>query len=251
MIPVGHRDCRLALWTSQAFASVLTSNGQLGTALGARRNDSGGHWAVSHFGVTWRELLALLHPAGNPTRAAPASLLTRTLYRPLQAVVTHRHQQRPNVHREFLTTRNQLPDFVPSCTTGRTTNHAQVRFPHVFARWWRPVGTTMETSDFSTKVSVLPDVAEIIGFLAIFGLPDFCSVPLDSAGSAVFKVGWLTLTHTQRWHAHRKATGSGHRYQGRFKSFPIQDDDHFLTVCWYVERNALRANLVQRAEDWR
>ncbi len=64
-------------------------------------------------------------------------------------------------------------------------------------------------------------------------------------------VGWLTLTHTQRWHAHRKTTGSGHLYQGRFKSFPVQDDEHFLTVCRYVERNALRANLVDRAEDWR
>ena len=63
--------------------------------------------------------------------------------------------------------------------------------------------------------------------------------------------GWLTLTHTQRWHAHRRSAGSGHVYQGRFKSFPVQDDDHFLTVCRYVERNAQRANLVQRAEDWR
>ena len=63
--------------------------------------------------------------------------------------------------------------------------------------------------------------------------------------------GWLTLTHTQRWHAHRQSTGSGHVYQGRFKSFPVQDDDHFCTVSRYVERNALRANLVERAEDWR
>jgi putative transposase len=63
-------------------------------------------------------------------------------------------------------------------------------------------------------------------------------------------VGWLTLTHTQRWHAHRRSTGSGHVYQGRFKSFPVQDDAHFLAVCRYVERNALRANLVERAEDW-
>jgi putative transposase len=63
--------------------------------------------------------------------------------------------------------------------------------------------------------------------------------------------GWLTLTHAQRWHAHRHTTGSGHLYQGRFKSFPVQDDLHFFTVCRYVERNALRANLVGRAEDWR
>jgi putative transposase len=64
-------------------------------------------------------------------------------------------------------------------------------------------------------------------------------------------VGWLTLTHTQRWHANRRTAGSGHVYQGRFKSFPVQNDEHFLTVCRYVERNALRAGLVSRAEQWR
>ena len=64
-------------------------------------------------------------------------------------------------------------------------------------------------------------------------------------------MGWLTLTHTQRWHAHHHTTGTGHLYQGRFKSFPVQNAEHFLTVCRDVERNALRANLVDRAEDWR
>ena len=64
-------------------------------------------------------------------------------------------------------------------------------------------------------------------------------------------IGWLTLTHTQRWHAHRRSAGSGHVYQGRFKSFPIQQDDHFYTVARYVERNAQRAKLVRRAELWR
>jgi len=61
----------------------------------------------------------------------------------------------------------------------------------------------------------------------------------------------VTLTHAQRWHAHRESAGTGHLYQGRFKSFVVQKDAHFLTVCRYVERNALRANLVRRAEDWR
>lgn len=64
-------------------------------------------------------------------------------------------------------------------------------------------------------------------------------------------VGWITLTHTQRWHAHRHSAGSGHLYQGRFKSFPVQGNPHFYTVARYVERNALRAGLVERAEDWR
>ena len=74
--------------------------------------------------------------------------------------------------------------------------------------------------------------------------------PLNDGELSDF-TGWMTLTHTQRWHAHRHTTGWGHLYQGRFKSFPVQDDEHFYTVCRYVERNALRANLVERAEDWR
>jgi putative transposase len=61
----------------------------------------------------------------------------------------------------------------------------------------------------------------------------------------------LTTTHVRRWHLHRRSVGSGHLYRGTYKSFPIQDDEHFLTVCRYVEQNPLRARLVQRAESWR
>jgi putative transposase len=64
-------------------------------------------------------------------------------------------------------------------------------------------------------------------------------------------LGWLTLTHTQRWHAQHHSAGTGHLYQGRFRSFPIQADDHLLGVCRYVERNPRRARLVRRAENWR
>jgi putative transposase len=63
-------------------------------------------------------------------------------------------------------------------------------------------------------------------------------------------MAWLTLTHTQRWHSQHQSVGSGHLYQGRFKSFPIQADEHFLTVCRYVEGNALRAKLVKQVENW-
>jgi putative transposase len=62
---------------------------------------------------------------------------------------------------------------------------------------------------------------------------------------------WLTHTHTMRWHAHYHSAGTGHVYQGRFKAFPVEDDDYFYSVVRYVERNALRAKLVPRAEHWR
>jgi REP element-mobilizing transposase RayT len=60
---------------------------------------------------------------------------------------------------------------------------------------------------------------------------------------------WLMTSHVRRYHRHYKS--SGHVWQGRFKAFPIEQDEHLLTVLRYVERNPLRANLAPRAEDWR
>ncbi len=61
---------------------------------------------------------------------------------------------------------------------------------------------------------------------------------------------WVTLTHTQRWHIQNGTVGSGHLYQGRYKSFIIEKDKHLLSVIRYVERNPLRAKLVKKAENW-
>jgi putative transposase len=63
-------------------------------------------------------------------------------------------------------------------------------------------------------------------------------------------MAWLTGTHSKRWHAWRQTAGVGYVYQGRYKAFPVSSDNHFLALCRYVERNALRAGLVARAEDW-
>ena len=62
---------------------------------------------------------------------------------------------------------------------------------------------------------------------------------------------WLAHTHAMRWRVAHHTVGYGHLYQGRFKSFPVQTDGHLLTLCRYVERNALTAGLVKRAQDWR
>ena len=59
------------------------------------------------------------------------------------------------------------------------------------------------------------------------------------------------LFASRRWHLAHGTVGTGPLYQGRFKLFPIQEDEHFFTVYRYVERNALRANLVTSAEQWR
>jgi len=62
---------------------------------------------------------------------------------------------------------------------------------------------------------------------------------------------WLTLTHGQRLHAHRQNPATGTFIKRRFKSFPVEQDQAALNVIRYVERNALRAQLVSRAQNWR
>ena len=54
---------------------------------------------------------------------------------------------------------------------------------------------------------------------------------------------WLLTSHVRRYHKHYHS--SGHVWQGRFKAFPIPQDEHFLTVLRYAERNALRAGLLE------
>jgi putative transposase len=73
----------------------------------------------------------------------------------------------------------------------------------------------------------------------------------DAAGQLGRFFQRLTITHVTRWQRHRRRVGYGHVYQRRFKSFPVQDDEHFYGVMRYVERNALRANLVAAPGDWR
>ncbi len=63
--------------------------------------------------------------------------------------------------------------------------------------------------------------------------------------------GKFTQKATQRWHTQHGSVGSGHLFQGRFKSFLVEKDSYFLQLAKYVEANALRVNMVKKAEDWK
>ena len=69
------------------------------------------------------------------------------------------------------------------------------------------------------------------------------------AGALPRFMHWLTTTHARRWQGLRGLDGQGAVYQGRYKAIAV-GPDRYLWVCRYVERNARRANLVARAEDW-
>jgi len=78
----------------------------------------------------------------------------------------------------------------------------------------------------------------------------FILYPKNAEDLSIF-MRWITHTHTQRYHVQHRSIGYGHVYQGRFKSFPVEKDQYFMQLCRYVERNPLRAGLVEKAQDWR
>lgn len=59
---------------------------------------------------------------------------------------------------------------------------------------------------------------------------------------------WLMTSHVRRYNKHYNSVG--HVWQGRFKSFIIQDNDYLINAIRYVEANPVRAGLVNTAKDW-
>lgn len=109
--------------------------------------------------------------------------------------------------------------------------------------------------DYAAFEQILQEAADFVPMrlLAYCLMPNHWHLVLWPKGDGDLSeyLRWLTVTHSQRWHAHHHTAGTGPIYQGRYKSFPVQEDNHYLTLCRYVERNALRAKLVTRAESWR
>lgn len=60
---------------------------------------------------------------------------------------------------------------------------------------------------------------------------------------------WVMTSHVRRYHKHYGT--SGHVWQGRFKSFMIQEDAHLLMALRYIEGNPVRGQLVNFAKEWR
>jgi putative transposase len=71
--------------------------------------------------------------------------------------------------------------------------------------------------------------------------------PRVDEGLSLFMQWWQT-NYARHHHHHYRS--HGHLWQGRFRSFPIQEDDHFLSVLRYVLHNPVRAHLVSRPEWW-
>ena len=97
---------------------------------------------------------------------------------------------------------------------------------------WLPLFEKEEDFDAFERVLAEASERELLPILAYTVMPNhwhFVVRPEKNRQlSAFFR--WLTHTHTMRWHAHHHTEGTGHLYEGRFKTFPIETDQHLLVV---------------------
>lgn len=125
---------------------------------------------------------------------------------------------------------------------------------HVLNRAAKRAQLFKTSSDYVTFEHLLAAAVERdeVALFAYCVMPNHWHLLLSPTkpGSLSRFMHWLTTTHARRWQISRNADGQGAVYQGRFKAVAVCNDRHFLWVCRYVERNALRAALVDRAEDW-
>jgi putative transposase len=109
-----------------------------------------------------------------------------------------------------------------------------------------------ESADYAAFISLIREASDRVELpiLAACLMPNHLHLVVQPKldGDLARWTHWLFTTHVSRYH--RKHKSSGRVWQGRFKAFAIQEDDHLLTVLRYVERNSLRAGLVDRAERW-
>lgn len=63
-------------------------------------------------------------------------------------------------------------------------------------------------------------------------------------------IHWLCTEHGKQWRRSDGSVGRGAVYQGRYRLSVVQCGQHLFTVWRYIERNALRAGLVDQAEKW-
>jgi putative transposase len=124
---------------------------------------------------------------------------------------------------------------------------------HVLNRANRGADVFHSAADYEAFVKLIARAQEhvTLQILAACLMPNhFHLVVRPSATADISRwIQWLCTTHAR--HYHEKYQSSGRVWQGRFKAFLVQDDHYLLTLLRYVERNALRKNLVDRAEDWR
>ncbi|HQX81751.1 MAG TPA: transposase [Vicinamibacterales bacterium] len=134
----------------------------------------------------------------------------------------------------------------------RSTQRAS--YFHVINRSARRLVLFAQPADYRAFLSILSQALEQhpVRLIAYSLMPNHWHLVMGPTDTTALSkcLHWVTATHAVRHHRHRHSVGEGPVYQGRFTSMEIPAVGDLVRVCRYVERNALQAKLVRRAQDW-
>ena len=109
-----------------------------------------------------------------------------------------------------------------------------------------------KTQDYEAFLSLLAEAkkrhrVKLFGFCL---MPNHFHLVVEPAHQTALSqfMQWLLTSHVRRYHKHYGS--SGHVWQGRFKSFAVQRDEHLITTLRYVLQNPVRAGLSETVHEW-
>lgn len=136
----------------------------------------------------------------------------------------------------------------------RARSSQRASYFHVINRSARKLVLFTQPADYRAFLAILGQALEQhpVRLVAYTLMPNHWHLVVGPTGTAALSrcLHWVTATHAIRLNRHRQSVGHGPVYQGRFNSVEIPAVGDLVRVCRYVERNALQARLVRRAQDW-
>lgn len=124
-------------------------------------------------------------------------------------------------------------------------------FYHILSRGNEKKEIFQDEKDYQKFLSLLSEVAERFSFEihAYVLMKNHYHLLVKTREANLSKaIQWLGVSYSV-WYNWRHQR-SGHLFQGRFKSFLIENERYFGAMCLYIHGNPLRAGVVERLEDY-
>ena len=136
----------------------------------------------------------------------------------------------------------------------RTRSTQTASYFHVINRSVRRAVLFTQPADYRAFLSILGTAMEQhpVRLISYTLMPDHWHLVVGQTDTATLSrcLHWVTSTHSNRLNRHRQCIDPEPLYQGRLTSSEIPAVGDLVKVCRLVERSALQAGLVRRAQDW-
>ena len=134
----------------------------------------------------------------------------------------------------------------------RFLNFLENTLVHVFNRGNNHMTLFLEPQDYNWFMQK----AHKLGMQNLFWTPAWCLMPnhfhfyLKLKSEDILSEFFQRLQLAYAKYFNRKYQRSGHVFEGPFKSVFVDREDYAIYLCRYIHLNPVKAQLVERPEDW-